>query len=280
MVKFNSSRFLLQRSLLLFLSTTAVIMIPSSVAIAAGFVVPAADATVVVAAGQRRWGTALRRRTGSSFAGSVTCALVGSSSSARSRTSSSSRSSSLVVLRGGGGGAPASSSPGSSSSFPLKQWIGQGVACALSYALYNLFIKKASTCTKLDPILGGVLLQFVAALLGSALYGYNTVFNRGTKATVSASVSSSSLPLSSGIAWSAAAGIAVGAAEILSFVIGSKGVQASQSVPLVVGGSVLLGTLLGRLWLKETLGPKAWFGVALIAIGIAFVGADSTGTGH
>ena len=49
----------------------------------------------------------------------------------------------------------------------LSVWIGPALACALSYALYNLFIKKASA--SMDPILGGVLLQMVAAALGAGL---------------------------------------------------------------------------------------------------------------
>jgi hypothetical protein len=61
----------------------------------------------------------------------------------------------------GDGGAMEQMSP------PLAVWIGPALACALCYALYNIFIKKGSA--SINPILGGVILQFVAALLGCVL---------------------------------------------------------------------------------------------------------------
>lgn len=40
---------------------------------------------------------------------------------------------------------------------PLIIWIGPALACALAYALYNIFIKKGSA--SINPVLGGVVLQ-------------------------------------------------------------------------------------------------------------------------
>jgi hypothetical protein len=40
---------------------------------------------------------------------------------------------------------------------PLIKWIFPALLCALSYALYNIFIKKGSY--SIHPILGGVILQ-------------------------------------------------------------------------------------------------------------------------
>jgi transporter family protein len=142
---------------------------------------------------------------------------------------------------------------------PAATWMGPALLCALSYALYNLFIKKASS--QIDPILGGVLLQFVAATAGSMLW---LLQPKGKAVPTRAA----------GLAWAAAAGLAVGAAEMLSFWISSMGVPAMQSIPIVVGGSVLLGTLLGSLWLREVLSWRGWCGVALISAGIALVGMD------
>jgi transporter family protein len=155
----------------------------------------------------------------------------------------------------------------------LAVWLGPALLCALAYALYNLFIKKAAT-NQMDPILGGVLLQFVAALVGSLLW----LFQRMRTTTASAA-STSSLPNKVAIAWAAAAGLAVGAAELLSFVISGLGVAANKSIPIVVGGSVVLGTLLGKFWLREVLTWKGWCGVALITAGIAMVGIDPGSSG-
>ena len=150
----------------------------------------------------------------------------------------------------------------------LSKWIAPALICALSYALYNIFIKKASS--SIDPILGGVLLQFVAALFGSILLISKRML--GQKSTLAMQ--------SSGILWAVAAGVAVGAAEILSFLISSMGVQASQSIPIIIGGSVLLGTVLGSVFLREVLTVKGWCGVLLIAGGIALVGMDPGASLH
>jgi transporter family protein len=134
----------------------------------------------------------------------------------------------------------------------------------LSYALYNVFIKKASS--SIDPVLGGVLLQFVAAILGSVLYICKRFLSKSNATTIA-----SQTP---GIWWAVAAGAAVGAAEILSFIISGMGVQAMQSIPIIIGGSVLFGTILGKLWLQEALGIRGYVGVLLISAGIALVGMD------
>lgn len=149
----------------------------------------------------------------------------------------------------------------------LSVWIGPALACALSYALYNLFIKRASA--SMDPIVGGVLLQIVAAALGVGLL----VIQRA-RATAPLEVSKR------GVRWAVAAGAAVGVAEILSFIISGLGVPASKSIPAIIGGSVLIGTLLGAVWLGEQLTIQGWVGVAFIALGIALVGIDPGASLH
>ena len=168
-----------------------------------------------------------------------------------------------TALRGGSVMASAAATPPA-----LSAWIGPALLCALSYALYNLFIKKAAT-NQMDPILGGVLLQFVAASVGTLLW----LFQRTTSSKAAIA------PTRTAVAWAAAAGLAVGAAELLSFFISGMGVQAMQSLPIVVGGSVLMGTVLGSVWLKEVLTWKGWCGVVLISIGIALVGIDPGSSG-
>ena len=152
----------------------------------------------------------------------------------------------------------------STNTVAIRTWIFPALACAASYALYNLFIKKASAT--IDPILGGVLLQVVAALVGTMLLAIQRVRATNTINTL--------LLSKSGLSWAVAAGVAVGAAEILSFTISGKGVPATQSIPIIVGGSILMGTLLGSIWLQERLTRSGWFGVLLIAIGITLVGID------
>jgi transporter family protein len=140
----------------------------------------------------------------------------------------------------------------------LVQWIGLAMSSALSYALYNIFIKLGSA--SIHPVLGGVILQFVAALLGSCLLGLShdkLNFNK-----------------KGGILWLVCAGIFVGLAEILSFQVSGMGVPASNSMPVMIGGSVAFGSVLGFALLEERMTMKGWFGVSLVVLGIFCVATD------
>jgi transporter family protein len=140
-------------------------------------------------------------------------------------------------------------------------WIWPALVCAAAYAFYNIFIKKGSA--SINPILGGVVLQFVAAIFGSLLLG--GILVSGTR----------ELRYDwEGIAWSVCAGVAVGAAEMISFVVSGMGVLASHSIPVIIGGSVMFGAVLGILMLGETLLFQGWLGVLLLMIGIVFVATD------
>jgi transporter family protein len=140
-------------------------------------------------------------------------------------------------------------------------WIWPALVCAAAYAFYNIFIKKGSA--SINPILGGVVLQFVAAIFGSLLLG--GILVSGTR----------ELRYDwEGIAWSVCAGVAVGAAEMISFCVSGMGVLASQSIPVIIGGSVMFGAVLGILMLGETLLFQGWLGVLLLMIGIVFVATD------
>lgn len=183
----------------------------------------------------------------------------------------------------------------------LLVWIGPALTCALCYALYNIFIKKGSS--HISPILGGVILQLVAAMFGSALLlyllltttaannnnissttsdqYYYTEFSSNYTSDAGSDPSSSLLTWNAqGLMWAILAGMAVGAAEMISFFVSSLGVQAMQSIPIIVGGSVLMGTLLGWLWLGEQLTIIGWSGVCLISMGIALVGLDAPADAH
>jgi transporter family protein len=128
-------------------------------------------------------------------------------------------------------------------------------------ALYSICIKVSSRTV--HPILGGVILQLVAVLLGSAMLGVSTRMDK-TKYDLDFR----------GALWSVCAGMAVGAAEIVSFKVSAMGVQASQLIPVMIGGSVAFGSVMGVVMLKERMTLRGWLGVFLVIAGIVFVATD------
>jgi bacterial/archaeal transporter family protein len=149
---------------------------------------------------------------------------------------------------------------------PPAWWLLPALICATCYALYNIFIKLGSA--SIHPILGGVILQFVAAILGSFML-LLIMWRDGGADDLHYDAD--------GIKWAVCAGVAVGAAEILSFTVSGLGVPATQSIPIVIGGSVGIGCILGLVLLHETLGRQGWIGVAMIILGVGLVGTDPSG---
>jgi uncharacterized membrane protein len=145
---------------------------------------------------------------------------------------------------------------------PLMKWIWIALATALCYALYNISIKKGSA--SINPILGGVILQFVAASLGSLLLSIMICRGMGSEIHYD----------KKGVSWSIGAGFWVGTAEIVSFVVSGMGVPATQFIPIIIGGSVMFGSVLGVVTLGETVMFHGWSGVAMLCIGIAMVATD------
>jgi transporter family protein len=173
---------------------------------------------------------------------------------------------------------------GDVSSPPVMLWIGPALICALFYALYNIFIKKGSA--SIHPVLGGVILQFVAAILGSCLLTVLVLTEQAKHSSNLDDDDNTGMDIAAmfpwdreGVQWAICAGVAVGGAEILSFVVSGMGVQAMQSIPIIIGGSVLIGTVLGYTVLHEMLTATGWCGVLLIAVGIGLVGIDPGGAG-
>ena len=139
----------------------------------------------------------------------------------------------------------------------MASWLPLALLTALCLALYNFFIKLASG--HLVPAVGAVVLQLVAAALGAAwllklkLQGQPVALN-GT-----------------GLGLAALAGLGVGLAEILTFVVFQRGVPSSVGTPIIVGGSVLLTAVLGLVVLRESLSLPQAGGLLCIVVGIALL---------
>jgi transporter family protein len=139
----------------------------------------------------------------------------------------------------------------------MSNWLPLALLTALCLAGYNFFIKLAAE--QLPPAVGAVVLQLVAAGLGAAWLVRLRLL--GQPLTVSGQ----------GLGLAALAGLSVGLAEILTFVVFKRGVPASVGTPVIVGGSVLLAALLGVLVLREGLTLAQAGGLGLIVAGIGLL---------
>ena len=136
-------------------------------------------------------------------------------------------------------------------------WLPLALLTALCLAGYNFFIKLSAD--EVPPALGAVVLQVVAALLG-ALWLLKLRW-QGQPLGFSGK----------GVGLAAVAGLGVGLAEILTFVLFRRGLPASVGTPVIVGGSVLLTAVLGWVVLRESLSPAQGGGLLLIVLGIALL---------
>jgi len=139
----------------------------------------------------------------------------------------------------------------------MANWLPLALLTALCLASYNFFIKLAAA--HLPPAVGAVVLQLVAAGLGAAW------LLRLRLAGQPLSISRTGLGLA------ALAGLSVGLAEILTFVVFKRGVPASVGTPVIVGGSVLLAAGLGWVVLRESLTLTQAGGLGLIVVGIGLL---------
>jgi transporter family protein len=140
-------------------------------------------------------------------------------------------------------------------------WLPLALATAVAFGLYNVFIKLGSG--RIDQVLGAVILQLVAAAFGG---GYALLLRLGGR----------ELPVSNtGLLFAALAGVAVGLAEILTFVVFARGAPASLGSPIIMGGSVLVAALIGVVALRESLHWPQIAGIGLVVAGIALLSAGS-----
>ncbi len=131
------------------------------------------------------------------------------------------------------------------------------IITALFFALYNIFIKAASG--SIHQILGAVILQVTAAVIG----GIALLYLKGAKPP---------FPFTKeGIYYSLLAGIFVGLAEILSFYVFSKNVNASVGIPIIIGGTIFFSVLIGVFFLREKVAFPDMVGLFLILAGVLVI---------
>lgn len=134
---------------------------------------------------------------------------------------------------------------------------------ALMFGLYNVFIKISAD--HIQAVLGAVVLQFVAAFIGLGMLSY-LHFATSTTLTVTGR----------GLLLAALAGVAIGLVEIASFVIYGRGMAVALGNPLIVGGSLLVTTVVGFGLLREQLSLIQFVAIGLIMLGIALLAWSAT----
>jgi len=136
-------------------------------------------------------------------------------------------------------------------------WLPLALLTAVAFALYNVFIKLGSG--RIHDVLGAVVLQVAAVLLGG---GFAIALHLGGHRLAWSK---------SGLVYAVLAGLAVGLAEILTFVVFAKGAPVSLATPVILGGSILGAAVIGAVVLRESMGAAQLLGVALIVAGVALI---------
>lgn len=135
---------------------------------------------------------------------------------------------------------------------------GMIIIAAAMFGLYNVFVKMSSD--HIQPVLGAVVLQFVAAFLGLGLLLYLHMKGTGPfKVTTR------------GLGLAVLAGVSIGIVEVLTFFIYGLGVPVAVGNPLIIGGSLVVTTTVGIVALREATDPFQIAGIVLIGVGVAFL---------
>jgi len=130
------------------------------------------------------------------------------------------------------------------------------VFAAFFYGAYSFLIKTASK--NINQFVGAVILQITAAIAGG-------IFLFTLKPPRPLLISWQ------GIVFVIAAGISVSLAEITSLAVFSKGIDASVGIPIIIGGSILFGTMMGVFFAHEILSTTQRVAIMLIIMGITML---------
>lgn len=139
------------------------------------------------------------------------------------------------------------------------------------YAAYNLLVKVSSDHAgpvSAPPILATISLQ-LAALTLSCLY-LLYLYQKGQSVFISLQA----------IPWAVAAGVCIGAAEIMYFILfrgfeGETVIAANRAIPFIVGGTIVITVVVAGLLLGEQLSGLQWLGVALCVAGMLVLGLSA-----
>lgn len=78
-------------------------------------------------------------------------------------------------------------------------------------------------------------------------------------------------PTKEGIIYALLAGVCIAAFSVLLINLFAKAENVSFIMPVIYGGTIVLGSLVGLLFFKEHASPIAIIGLSLVTIGIGFI---------
>ncbi len=136
-------------------------------------------------------------------------------------------------------------------------WIVYALLTIFSYAGLDFFIKKMAD--HINDFVGIIILGLFSVVPALAIL---LIFNFPTKKL---------LITSPGILYATLGGLALGIGTLSFLKLFDSGINLSLASPFVRIGIMVITTALGMFFLRETVEPKEWLGIALALIGMVIV---------
>lgn len=128
--------------------------------------------------------------------------------------------------------------------------------CAVLYAIFGFFVARSSM--KLDAFFANALFN------APAVFGPLLVFLAATRKNEGAVTRG-------GVIDAVIAGVVLTVFSVLLVKIYARGGNLAYVMPVVYGGTVVIGSFLGWWLLKEAISPLQFAGIALVTVGIGCI---------
>ncbi len=136
-------------------------------------------------------------------------------------------------------------------------WLTYAILTILSYALFDLFVKKTSG--KIDDFLAALIINLTASLPPLLFFLFLKISNKSV------------LYSKDGLIYAVISGILVGLASVTFIKMFASGSYLSVGSPTVRVGMVVLASVFGVLVLKETLSARQIVGIIISVFGLSLL---------
>ena len=134
---------------------------------------------------------------------------------------------------------------------------------AVLYALFGLFVAKSSTN---DAFLANGIFNGMAGIIPLIIFAFLYRHNATGPVT------------KQGIINSIIAGLLITIFSVLLVKIFGRGGNLAYVLPMVYGGAIVIGSILGIIFLKESVSALQLGGIIFVIVGIALIAAAKTHT--